>query len=63
MDALEANDRELARRLSPGEKLAQALEMMSTGIRLKRGNLRRQFPDASESVIDRLLMAWLTHDD
>jgi hypothetical protein len=63
VDALEADDREVARALSPEQKLAQALEMMSAGIRLKRNNLRRQFPAADEAEIDDLLTAWLTRDD
>ena len=63
MDALEANDRKVARELSAAQKLEQALEMMSTGIRLKRSNLVRQFPNAGEAEIERLLTAWLTRDD
>ena len=60
MDALEADDLESARDLSPGQKLAQALEMMSAGIRLKRSTLQRLHPAAHEIEIDRLLTAWLT---
>ena len=33
----------------------QALEVMRAGIRLKRSTLRRQFPEADESEIDRRL--------
>ena len=62
MDALEADDLESARQLSPAQKLAQALEMMSAGIRLKRSALRQRHPDAQELEIDRLLTAWLTDD-
>jgi len=60
MDALEADDLESARELSPAQKLAQALEMMSAGIRMKRAALRRRYPAAQEVEIDRLLTAWLT---
>jgi Rv0078B-related antitoxin len=60
VDALEADDLESARQLSPAEKLAQALEMMSTGIRLKRAALQRRHPAAQETEIERLLTAWLT---
>ena len=63
MDALEANDRKVALELSAAQKLEQAIEMMSTGIRLKRSNLVRQFPNAGEAEIERLLTAWLTLDD
>ncbi len=59
MDALEADDREEARRLTPAEKLGQALEAMRTGIRLKRMTLCRQHPDADELEIDRRLAEWL----
>lgn len=62
MDALLANDREVAVQTSPSEKLAQALEMMRTGIRLKRSALRQQFPAASELEIDGMLKAWLAQD-
>jgi hypothetical protein len=59
MDALQAYDREEARRLTPAEKLAQALEVMRTGIRLKRRTLCRQYPEADEAEIDRRLAEWL----
>lgn len=63
MDALEAHDREQALRLTPAEKLAQALEVMRAGIRLKRSTLRRQFPDEDEAEIDRRLKEWLCSED
>lgn len=63
VDALEAHDRELANELTPSAKLAQALEMMRTGIRLERSALRRQYPEADEADIDRRLAAWLSRDD
>jgi hypothetical protein len=59
MDALEAHDREHALRLNPAEKLLQALEVMRTGIRLKRSTLRRQLPEADEADVDRRLAEWL----
>ncbi len=59
MDVLEADDREQARGLSPAEKLRQALEMMRSGIRLKRARLRQRFPNASEGEIDQYLTEWL----
>jgi hypothetical protein len=60
VDALQADDLDSARKLSPAQKLAQALEMMSAGIRMKRSTLRRRYPAAPEMEIDRLLTAWLT---
>jgi hypothetical protein len=62
MDALLADDREQARRLTPAEKLRQALEVMRAGIRLKRSTLRRQFPEVDEAEIDRRLGEWLRAD-
>lgn len=62
MDALEAHDREQARRLSPAEKLEQALDAMRTGIRLKRSSLRQNHPHADESEIDSRLAEWLSRE-
>jgi hypothetical protein len=62
MDPFLASDRELARRVSPAEKLAQALEMMTVGIRLKRSALYRQFPTASDTEVATMLAAWLMQD-
>jgi hypothetical protein len=59
MDELLAHDREDARQLTPAEKLRQALEVMRTGIRLKRLTLGRQYPNADEAEIDRRLAEWL----
>jgi hypothetical protein len=63
MDPLLASDQELARQVAPAEKLAQALEMMTAGIRLKRAALRRQFPQASATEIADKLATWLVQDD
>jgi hypothetical protein len=63
MDALLAHDREHARQLEPAEKLQQALDVMRAGIRLKRSTLRRQFPEADETEVDRRLAKWLSGDD
>jgi Rv0078B-related antitoxin len=59
MDALLAHDREEARQLTPAEKLAQALEVMRSGVRLKRLTLCRQYPEAGDAEIDRKLADWL----
>lgn len=59
MDALQAHDGEEAAQLTPAEKLRQALEVMRTGIRLKRLTLCRQYPGADEAEIDRRLAEWL----
>ena len=59
VDALQAHDVEQARQLTPAEKLEQALEVMRTGIKLKRLSLCRQYPDADDAEIDRRLAEWL----
>jgi hypothetical protein len=62
MDALLAHDREHARQLDPAEKLKRALDVMRAGIRLRRSTLRRQFPNAAETEVDRRLVEWLRGD-
>ncbi|MFT7625180.1 MAG: hypothetical protein ACI9WU_004371, partial [Myxococcota bacterium] len=44
-------------------RAAQALDMMATGIRLKRVALRNRHSDAAEGEIDRMLRAWLLQRD
>jgi hypothetical protein len=62
MDSLGQHDLELARQTSPAEKLAQALELMATGIRLKRAALKNQRPHDSNDEIERALTQWLASD-
>ena len=62
MDALREHDVESGRLAEPSEKLAQALELMTAGIRLKRVALRTAMPDADERAIDRALEQWLFAD-
>ena len=62
MDPLLANDIEVSLRTPPSEKLAQALELMATGLRLKRAALRNALPDAAEADIDSAMQAWLFAD-
>lgn len=59
VDALQAHDREDASQVPAAEKLRQALEVMRTGIRLKRLTLSRQYPEADDTEIDRRLAQWL----
>lgn len=59
MDALQAHDREEAGQLTPAEKLQQALELMRTGISVKRQTLSRQYPDVDDAEIERRLAEWL----
>lgn len=63
MDALRQQDIAAARAVSPAEKLRQALELMTVGIELKRANLARSLPGASEQELANALAAWLESDD
>ena len=63
MDPLLESDIELARQKTPGEKLAEALELMDWGIAMQRQRLRAERPGASEEEIDRELRAWLLRDE
>ena len=63
MDALRRDEVERARATPVAEKLAQALEMMSAGIRLKRTALRTRCPDASDDELERRLREWLEAGD
>lgn len=60
MDSLLENSVELSLQKTPAEKLAEALELMSVGSRLKRVALRTQNPSCSEEDIDAMLAEWLT---
>jgi hypothetical protein len=62
MDRLVRNDIELSQSTDPAEKLAQALEMMATGIDLKRAALQTAQPSATEGEIEAQLEQWLTSD-
>jgi hypothetical protein len=62
MNTLRQNDLEIGRQTTPGEKLRQTLELMETGIRLKRAALRNARPEASETEIDQALERWLIAD-
>lgn len=59
MDSLLKNSVELSLQKTPAEKLAEALEMMSAGIRLKLVALRTQNQSRSEEEIDAMLTNWL----
>jgi len=63
VDSLDRSDLLLERSLTPKEKLAQALEVMTTGLRLKRQALKREHPEASADELERLYRAWLFSDE
>lgn len=62
MNSLRQHDQEISRQTTPGKKLRQTLELMETGIRLKRAALRNAQPKASETEIDQALERWLIAD-
>lgn len=59
MDPLLAEAIERHRQESPRDRLLEALQVMSDGIALKLGNLRRQHPDLSEDDLQARLQSWL----
>jgi hypothetical protein len=63
MDALERSDIELDSRTSASTKLAQALEMMAEGLKLKRAMLEQQHPELDERALDGLFQNWLCSED
>lgn len=63
LDPLVQSDLELSSSTPPGEKLAQALELMHTGLRLKRAALQQRAPHASEAEIEAQLERWLLSGD
>ena len=62
-DPLVEHDIEVARRDPPAVKLAQAMEMMESGLRLKRAALRHVNKNASDQELDQALLHWLCADD
>ena len=62
MDALRQHDVDSSRVAEPGEKLAQALELMTLGIGLKRMALRKALPDADAQQLERAVEEWLFSD-
>lgn len=47
---------------APARRLRLAFELHTAGVALKRQNLRRQHPEASEREISALLGRWLTRE-
>jgi hypothetical protein len=62
MDPLIEDDIATSGRTSPAEKLAQAIDVMETGFRLKRAALRAATPEATEPEIDAAFERWLLDD-
>ena len=61
-DPFRAHDLEISRRDSPAEKLAQALELMESGIDLKRAALRQLRGSLTEKQLADELTQWLCSD-
>ena len=47
----------------PGQRLAEALDLMDWGIRMRRQKLARDNPGRTDAEIDAMLEAWLARDD
>ncbi len=62
-EVLVEHDIEVARELTPTEKLHQALELMDAGLRLKRDLLRNARPFASEIEQQVAFEQWLLSGD
>jgi Rv0078B-related antitoxin len=62
VDPLLESSIQLAQQKTPGEKLAEALELMDWGIAMQRQRLRAERPGASEDEIEFALEAWLLRD-
>ena len=63
MDPLREDDVARARATSPEERARQTLEVMRTGIRLKRASLSTRYPSKAPEEIDALLQRWLERDE
>jgi hypothetical protein len=62
VDPLRRDDIAEMRHTPLGEKAAQALDAMRTGIDLKLAALRARHPNASEAELEAMLDAWLSAD-
>jgi hypothetical protein len=63
MDPLRRDDIERARKATPEEKAAQALDMADAALWLKRAGLRARYPQESDSQIEQRLRDWLLKDE
>jgi hypothetical protein len=63
VDALNRSDLELDAKTTQGQKLVEALELMSVGMRLERQRLRQKHPEATDQQLEELFLAWLLEHD
>lgn len=59
MDPIRRDDLARARKMPVEERARVALEVMRSGIKLKRSALRARHPEASEGEIEAMLARWL----
>ena len=50
-------------KLSPRDKLMQALEMYEDGVAMQRLNIRRRHPEITPAELEARLLRWLTRAD
>ncbi len=62
-DPLLQHDLEVSQSDPPEKKLAQALDLMESGIRLKRAALAHSQKDATQEQLDEMLKRWLCADE
>lgn len=46
---------------SSGEALRSAVDLFEIGLEIRRQNLRREYPEATEEELDERLRRWLHH--
>jgi hypothetical protein len=63
VDALERDDLEVARRMTPEERGRELFALIRTGFRLKEAALRTQHPTESDDEIRARFQRWLDRDD
>lgn len=63
MDPFLAQDIEASRRMTPGEKLLQALDLMQLGIEMKEQQLRARYPELTDEQLDAKLQLWLARNE
>lgn len=59
VDPLVAHDLEVSRLEAPEQKLAQALDMMESGLRLKRAAIQHLRKGATSEQVEEALVRWL----
>ena len=63
MDAIELDDIERARRMTPSERLRAAIEVSELAFRLRHAALRNELRGQPEEEIERAFLRWLARDE